>query len=207
MDLNDAEHLAWTLMREWEVLPEYSFEFDRGKRRFGACHYRIKTITLSAPLTAINDEARVRDVILHEIAHALAGPGAGHGPLWRKIARSVGANPDRCYDSTEVNMPEGKYKAVCPSCGYTTFAYRRRKKRIACTKCCRKYSRGRFDSTFELIFLPNVPDFVPPVAKMAAHSVKSPAVTKSGNLCRDCGAVIPPTGKRGRPAVRCVNCR
>jgi hypothetical protein len=25
--------------------------------------------------------------------------------------------------------------------------------------------------------------------------------------CKDCGKVIPPTGKRGRPATRCVDCR
>lgn len=33
----------------------------------------------------------VHETILHEIAHALAGPGAGHGPKWREMARRVGA--------------------------------------------------------------------------------------------------------------------
>lgn len=28
-----------------------------------------------------------------------------------------------------------------------------------------------------------------------------------GNACRQCGKIIPPTGRRGRPAVRCNACK
>lgn len=30
---------------------------------------------------------------------------------------------------------------------------------------------------------------------------------KAPNTCRDCSVVIPPTGKKGRPAVRCDSCK
>ncbi len=36
---------------------------------------------------------QVRDTVLHEIAHAIAGPEAGHGPLWKATARRIGATP------------------------------------------------------------------------------------------------------------------
>ena len=37
------------------------------------------------------DPREVRDTILHEIAHALAGAKAKHGPAWKAIARRLGA--------------------------------------------------------------------------------------------------------------------
>lgn len=39
---------------------------------------------------------QVTDTILHEIAHALAGPAARHGPAWKSIARRLGATPKSC---------------------------------------------------------------------------------------------------------------
>jgi hypothetical protein len=38
-------------------------------------------------------------------------------------------------------------------------------------------------------------------------SLKISKSTKTENLCRDCGSVIPPSGKRGRPASHCVACK
>jgi hypothetical protein len=40
----------------------------------------------------------------------------------------------------------------------------------------------------------------------APEPVKVPLVPKT-NQCVDCSAVIPPTGKKGRPPKRCVDCR
>ena len=63
-------------------LGDWTFQFDRAKRRFGACNYTTRTISLSRTLTRLNDDAAVRETLLHEIAHALT-PGAGHGPAWQ----------------------------------------------------------------------------------------------------------------------------
>lgn len=38
-------------------------------------------------------------------------------------------------------------------------------------------------------------------------AAKKAAAPKQGNSCRDCGEIIPPTGKRGRPPVRCSTCK
>ena len=37
--------------------------------------------------------AEIRDTVLHEIAHALVGPEARHGPEWKAIAKRLGATP------------------------------------------------------------------------------------------------------------------
>jgi len=55
--------------------------------------------------------------LMHEIAHALAGPGVGHGQKWKDICVQIGAKPERCYDSDDTNTPEMKYYAVCGACG------------------------------------------------------------------------------------------
>jgi SprT-like family len=50
----------------------------------------IIVLRLRDVLAASDEE--VRDTILHEVAHALAGPAnTGHGPKWREMARRVGA--------------------------------------------------------------------------------------------------------------------
>ena len=86
MELEAARRLALGLMREHRVPGDWLFEFDRSKVRFGRCHYGRKEISLSRHLVELNDEAEVRDTILHEIAHALgAGLGMGRsGGGWRK---------------------------------------------------------------------------------------------------------------------------
>ena len=45
-------------------------------------------------------EEQIRDTVLHEIAHAIAGHEAGHGPLWKATARRIGATPRaKTYES------------------------------------------------------------------------------------------------------------
>src|SRR4051812_30508933 len=81
VDLEDARGLAHELMRR-HGLGGWRFEFDQAKRRAGVCRHRQKVIGLSAPITRLHPADEVRDTVLHEIAHALAGARAGHGPVW-----------------------------------------------------------------------------------------------------------------------------
>lgn len=115
MNPQKAELLARKLIEE--CLPDegWKFKFDNAKRRFGSCQYSTKTISLSRPLTIVNDESEVRNTILHEIAHALT-PGHGHGYVWKKACELIGAKPERCYDDNKVNTPTAPYGLYCPSC-------------------------------------------------------------------------------------------
>jgi len=120
MELSVAENLAVSLMKQhgiWEL--GWRFEFNNHLRAFGVCSYGNKSIQLSKHLTRLNDLETVKDTILHEIAHAIAGFDAHHGYQWKLACIKIGAKPERCYDSNKVNTPKLKYVAVCGGCGET----------------------------------------------------------------------------------------
>src|SRR5919202_2449234 len=76
----------------------WTFAFDTAKRRAGACDYTRRRITVSRYLAAKTDEDEVRQTLLHEIAHALAGHAAAHGPSWRTTAQRLGYTGPRLHD-------------------------------------------------------------------------------------------------------------
>ena len=95
--------------------------FTNTKTALGTCVFRYGTpvrITLSKPWVIELDEAEVKDTILHEIAHAIAGHEAGHGLKWKAACQTIGANPYRLarLDSKlvkDVKQKLSKYHAVC----------------------------------------------------------------------------------------------
>ena len=117
MNLHVAEMLAITNMKKHGLLNDgWKFKFDNAFRRFGRCNYTRKTITLSKRLVLINEQDKVVDTILHEIAHALCGFEAGHGSEWKETCIRIGAKPNRCYDGENVITPKMKWEAKCEAC-------------------------------------------------------------------------------------------
>jgi predicted SprT family Zn-dependent metalloprotease len=133
-DLRVVESFAREMMRE-HLLVGWTFKFDTATKRFGVCRYGRREIGMSRRLTLANDEAQALDTVLHEIAHALVGPGHGHGPVWKAKAREIGARPKACVASTEVVLV-GKYKAYCAFCGpqHLTAQDRRPARELLCSK-------------------------------------------------------------------------
>ncbi len=148
MELEDAARLARELLDQ-AGLRTWRFRFDSAVRRFGSCRFHKATITLSAPLTLLNPEAEVRDTLLHEIAHAIAGPRSGHGPEWKKYAALLGARPERCYDERVVS-PQSRYVAHCPNCRKEYRRHRAATSRLACSECCARWNNGKFSDRFLL---------------------------------------------------------
>ena len=54
----------------------------------GRCYYEEKLIWVNMRYTA--DALMVREILLHEIAHALLVPGTGHGQEFRAKAKEIG---------------------------------------------------------------------------------------------------------------------
>lgn len=91
MDLNDAQHAAEGVLDRLGLKDQgWTFEWDTAPKRFGCCRHRDKTITLSTHLVKLNSLDQVWETILHEAAHALAGPGHGHDQHWWNISRQLG---------------------------------------------------------------------------------------------------------------------
>lgn len=151
MKLNDARKLAQDLLKEHGLAQRgWYFDFDRAVRRFGCCHYSSKTITLSEKLTTLNSESRVRQTLLHEVAHALAGHKAHHGATWKAICRSIGGDGQTYYSSANTATPAHKYTGTCPNCSRTI--YRNRRGNIACGKCCNRLNGGKYDEQYKIVW-------------------------------------------------------
>jgi hypothetical protein len=93
--------LLCAYMRESGILGEWSPSFVDGDARTesphcrytGHCAYDSKIIWITTWAIEHNTPAQLRDVILHEIAHALVGPDTGHGVAWREQALALGMRP------------------------------------------------------------------------------------------------------------------
>ena len=112
--LSDCAALAESMIKKYG-LDGWSFQFDIALRRAGACDHRTRVISLSRLFCVKASEDQVRDTILHEIAHALAGPKHNHDAEWKSIARSIGCTADRCHT---VDFAPAKYIVSCASCGW-----------------------------------------------------------------------------------------
>lgn len=139
MQLEHAEAMALAYMTEHKLY-RWQFKFDEYKSRFGACHYRKRTITLSSHLIPSMPVDEVRDTILHEIAHALdfmRHGSSNHGPRWKAICREIGARPVRCGKTLNVEKIESPYLLKCTSdeCGKVYPRYRKTRTSYICGKC------------------------------------------------------------------------
>src|SRR5689334_17680081 len=124
MDLDELAAMAAAEMRT-HGLADWTFRLSAAGRRLGVCKYRRKRIEIAAYYARHSPAAAVRDTLLHEIAHALAGPTAGHGPAWKAVAARIGATPRACDTSPDTVVKPGDWRASCGACGKVHHKYRR----------------------------------------------------------------------------------
>lgn len=139
MQFAEVRSLATELMAA-HGLADWEFGFDGAKRRLGACWLQRRRITLSRHFVRLNGPEIVRDVILHEIAHALT-PGDGHGRLFKRKARELGCSGASCVPGSQVVAPPPRFILECPHCGRTFPRYRRPTTKLACGMCLRTAGR------------------------------------------------------------------
>lgn len=134
-DLAVVREWALTVMASFD-LAEWEFTFTRGKRTLGVCYSIRQVIGLSVYLVQGNDKEVVRDVLLHEISHALT-PGHGHDEVWKAMCREIGCRPVRCCNAP-ISVPAGRWRATC-GCGKTFRRYRRPQRMTGwfCKRCGR----------------------------------------------------------------------
>jgi predicted SprT family Zn-dependent metalloprotease len=146
-----AERLAPIAQVARELMDEYgltgwTFAWDSCTNSFGKCRYDSRTITLSWKLTARRlmhgEDVDVLDTIAHEIAHALVGAAAGHGPEWRAMALDLGVDKDKvaCYGQYR-ERAANLFRARC-SCGAV---FLRRRRINTCCGVCPQARRLRWE--------------------------------------------------------------
>ena len=136
--------LDWVRMRAHALIsrhlsPVWSFRFDNAKTRAGLCNYTKRTISVSKYLAARGSEAEVEQTLLHELAHALAGPEAGHGEVWLVLARSLGYTGSRTHDGP-VAREFARWVGQCPN-GHEVVRFRRPSRPMSCGRCTRRFDR------------------------------------------------------------------
>ena len=144
MNQRDAELMAIRLIEQHLPGGKWTFQWTNSVRNCGLCRYHPPTILLSRQYVTRNPEPLVRNTVLHEIAHALAGSRAGHGPEWKQVCRTVGCLPKRLNHSAV--MPTGKWRATCGGCDRLFSRHRRPPagRIYFCPKCGRDKGLLRF---------------------------------------------------------------
>ena len=102
---------ARTLM-DRHGLEDWTFRFSAAETRLGECRESEQVIQLSVRHAVTAEPRDVTDTILHEVAHALAGANARHGPAWKAVAARLGARPRaRAEESADTRRRAEKAKA------------------------------------------------------------------------------------------------
>ncbi|MDR1512777.1 MAG: SprT-like domain-containing protein [Propionibacteriaceae bacterium] len=131
--------LAWAQARASELIGQHltawSFGFDHARARVGCCHYDDRQITLSRHLVLGLTAPEVDQAVLHEIAHAIAGPKEGHGPAWRRTAARLGYTGRRTMHVPDARE-QARWVARCPK-GHEYRRHRRPSRAAYCSPCSR----------------------------------------------------------------------
>ncbi|MDX5318813.1 MAG: SprT-like domain-containing protein [Actinomycetes bacterium] len=142
MDLRDVRLLATGLMSQHGV-GDWQLGWDNARTRAGMCRFGTRTISLSRHLMVLYEPEQVREVVLHEIAHALVGPQHNHDSVWRAKAREIGSSGARALPA-DSPRPPAPWVGRCPL-GHEFHRYKRPPAQSSCSRCS-----SRFDARFLL---------------------------------------------------------
>lgn len=118
--LKTAQMTATRLLQEHGLYEQgWRFAWNTNKTRNGVCRYGTKRIEASTVLSRVRTDEQVHQTLLHEVAHALAGHKAAHGPEWLAKARSIGYTGGTCSNEAETRAAvaqTSRYVGLCSRC-------------------------------------------------------------------------------------------
>jgi hypothetical protein len=138
------EKLDFYKLTDWQV------EINNTKRTLGMCCHSSKTIKMSKAFFTHMKYEDIIDTILHEIAHALVGPGHGHGEVWKAMAVRLGCTPSATAKGK--HLPSAiergaKWVMVTPS-GKVVKSWFRRPAKTTFAKLPFTWERDNKDATY-----------------------------------------------------------
>ena len=105
-------------------LNDWTIKFDHAQRRAGACFFDKKVLSFSTKFLRKANKEDIIDTVLHEIAHAIVGPGQGHNLIWKKKAIEIGCS-GKIYHDFEFSKP--KWIKFCSKGCWETKCFRKKK--------------------------------------------------------------------------------
>lgn len=124
-------------------LYDWKYKIDHAQMRAGLCDYMSRTLTFSKYLF-LNMEIsadQIKNIVLHEIAHAIVGPDAGHTEIWRRKAIEIGCDGNQ-YHNMMLYPPRAFVS--CPCAKTMRYVYRITK---TATKGVCRHCRGNLSLT------------------------------------------------------------
>ncbi len=112
-------------------LNDWTIRFDHAQRRAGACYFDKKVLSFSTKFLRNANNDDIIDTVLHEIAHAIVGPGQGHNLIWKKKAIEIGCS-GKIYHDLEFSKP--KWIKFCSEGCWETKCFRK-KNNLICKYC------------------------------------------------------------------------
>ena len=164
MDLKELEAIASREMMK-HGLQGWTFGLADTKQRLGVCKYRTNRIEIAEYYALNTPQKSVLDTLFHEIAHAIAGPAARHGPVWKAIAIRLGALPRACDHSPDTVTHPGDWQATCAACKKIFHRYRRPRSLSGYRCRC----KARSPLIFEFMGDPALKPIVPITAQESAN--------------------------------------
>lgn len=114
-------------------LSGWTMKYDHSSKHLGLCSYTSRTIYISTVImrAANCNYAKVKKILLHEIAHVLA-PGDDHGQEWKSKCKLIGAD-----DSVKMsmNLPGMNWSLYCHSCKWRTETLTQPAANLGCPHC------------------------------------------------------------------------
>ncbi len=121
----------------------------RMRRTLGSYTPTKKLISISSRLLALGNDGDIREVVLHEVAHAIVHSRWGerptaHGKEFRSVCQEIGAKPRRYVDvSTDDWDSRIRYLSKCESC-HVSIVRKRRMKSVRCACGTKLYPESWF---------------------------------------------------------------
>jgi predicted SprT family Zn-dependent metalloprotease len=124
----------------------------------GRAWWPERAIELNPKLKLIGPEQMWR-TLKHELAHLVAYERAGrkriqvHGAEWEQACRDLGIAGEKPFHELPFRRRRmrKRFAYICPECWSTIERVKKIPQAVACWDCCRKFSRGKFDSRFRLV--------------------------------------------------------
>ncbi len=132
---HDTERAALDMARELmdrHGLAGWRLKLDDVVGRAAQCRYDTKTVSLTRLYVRKAETDELKDAVLHEIAHALAGREHNHDRLWKKIALGIGCTARRC---SGVRFALARWLQQCPKGCVPPREAQIRRRNLVCPHC------------------------------------------------------------------------